>query len=723
MKRLFVLLFLLLLPVRLLLGEELVFQGHLSQEKMDQHKTQFKELEKSMPTTLYMVVSSHSGEIQSVLELAKELYAFREKSKCRFVVYINDEALGASGLLPFLADELYVSPTVAWGAIVSESQSALPINVLRSRIHGLITPSNPHEKELKELSSAMIDPELELAMLPEKKKGETLVLNQFQLKSLGLIQETLAFAEFSKRYQPQREKVAEAESVTSDRFAASLKEHVHFPADKPPRVGYIDLTNRQESISQATYIYFNRALKAYKESKPSAIILEMNSPGGEVFAAERISDALKEIDTQYGIPVICYINNWAISAGAMLAYSCRYIVVAKDASMGAAEPITIGGEGKPETASEKVNSALRTVFANRAKFFNRNPDIAEAMVDKDIILVKRHDKIMKLDSEDQIRKGGIDPDTIISPKGKLLTLNADQLIEFAAADYMLAPLSLPAITEKEQELGLYPFTKSPLSQIDYFKDVPDLKVEVFHMNWQTRFLAFLASPVVSSLLFMVMIISLYMELSSGGFGLAGAMALISLFLVLLSSFALEAIHWLEPILLVFGLVLIGLEVFFFPTLGILGLIGAIFMIMGLVGMMLPGLESFSYDGDTLNAAGEYVLTRLAWLSGSLLISLIAIAFLSRYMWPKISLFQKLILSEAKRSQAAVTGTLPPSPLTALPEIGATCVVTSALRPAGKVVVENEEYDALSTGNFIQEGAKVQVVRIEGAKVVVEEIYS
>ena len=85
--------------------------------------------------------------------------------------------------------------------------------------------------------------------------------------------------------------------------------------------------------------------------------------------------------------------------------------------MGAAEPLTMEGQ-KMEVASEKVNSALRADFANRASFFGRNPHIAEAMVDKDIILVLREGAIVRLDSDDQIHKGD-HPDQVISPKGKL----------------------------------------------------------------------------------------------------------------------------------------------------------------------------------------------------------------------------------------------------------------------------------------------------------------
>lgn len=502
-------------------------------------------------------------------------------------------------------------------------------------------------------------------------------------------------------------------------FDEELKKQVHFPEDKP-RIGYIALTDRDEAISQATWIRLTSALNHFKEKKPACIILELNSPGGEVFAAERMSDALKEIDSQYDIPIICYINNWAISAGALLAYSCRYIVIAKDASMGAAEPITVGAEGKPETASEKVNSALRSDFANRAKYFGRNPYIAEAMVDKDIILVQRHGEIIKLDSEDQIKRGGSDADIIVSPKGKLLTLNGEQLMQYGVANMVLQPERVFHLTSEEQKTGLVPIKKTPFAQIHYFADVPNLTLEIYQPGWQIRFLSFLSSPAISSLLFLVLILSIYMELSTGGFGVAGAFGLISLFLILLSSFALEAVHWLELILFIFGLFLLFLEILFFPTLGILGVVGAIFLIMAIGGMMLPGIGSVSFEGEALNAAGEYVLTRLAWLSGALLIGIAVITFLSRYMWPKAKMLQRIVLTEESRSQAAREGTLAPSILTELPPLGAEGVVAATLRPSGKVRIKGRDVDAISSGQFLEVGTIVTVTGIEGAKVIVEE---
>ena len=167
---------------------------------------------------------------------------------------------------------------------------------------------------------------------------------------------------------------------------AGVHARIPYRTDGPNTIGYLVIGDRVSGINQSTWLYVKTALDVYKQSRPLFLILELNTPGGEVYSAQLISDALKDLDTQYDIPVIAYVNNWAISAGAMIAYSCRFIAVAKDGSIGAAEPVIEDATGKMETASEKVNSALRADFANRAHFFGRNPYIAEAMVDKQMIL-------------------------------------------------------------------------------------------------------------------------------------------------------------------------------------------------------------------------------------------------------------------------------------------------------------------------------------------------
>ncbi len=467
--------------------------------------------------------------------------------------------------------------------------------------------------------------------------------------------------------------------------------HIHIKPDAENRVGKIKIDDRSSGISQATWIYVKNALDYYKKNPPAFIIMELNTPGGEVFAAQKISDALKDMDTQMDVPVVAYINNWAISAGAMLAYSSRYIAIAPDASMGAAEPVLQDpASGEMKTASEKVNSALRADFANRASFFGRNPYIAEAMVDKDLILVMRNKEIIKVDSESQIKPD----DILISPKGKLLTLNAKELIDYGVAD-------------------LYPAKKEPFLQYPFIKDIPHVVVDEYKMDWKTQFFVLLANPFVTSLLMLGLMLGLYMEFSHPGFGLPGLVALTSLFLLTLSSFALEIADWLEVILLLSGIALLLIDLFFLPTFGIAGSIGVLLFLAGLAGLVLPGIGTIDFEMDTytFNAAGEAFMNRLGWFLGTLLFGTICIFFLARYIVPSSKLLKKFVLE----------GNEQVSLKTNLPAVGTKGKAYSILRPAGKVEIDGALYDALSSGFMIEAGKQVIVVGYRESQLLVKEI--
>ena len=121
-----------------------------------------------------------------------------------------------------------------------------------------------------------------------------------------------------------------------------MEEHIHFNRGREANaIGYFYVGDHETSISESTWLYIKQGLKKdYNNNPPIFIILEFNTPGGEVFAAQKISDALKEMDTQYNIPVVADIIIGRFRRGAMLAYSCRYITGVKDGSMG-------GGAGFP----------------------------------------------------------------------------------------------------------------------------------------------------------------------------------------------------------------------------------------------------------------------------------------------------------------------------------------------------------------------------------------
>lgn len=490
-----------------------------------------------------------------------------------------------------------------------------------------------------------------------------------------------------------------------------LQSHIKFSQTEPNTIGHITIDDRSSGISDATWLYVKKALDYYKQKKPIFIVLELNTPGGEVFAAQKISDALKEMDIQDDIPVVAFINNWAISAGAMLAYSSRFIAITKDASMGAAEPVLASQTGELKEASEKVNSAMRADFANRARFFDRNPYIAEGMVDKDIILVSRNGEIIKVDSEAQMRTS----DILIKPKGKLLTLNAEQLIDYHVADLLLPPLKIAPITEQEREIGKWPASKMLLFQQPYFSQIPHATVDSYRMDWKTQFFVFLANPVISSLLLMGLMVGFYLEMSHPGFGLPGTLALVCLFLIILSNLSLQIANWLEVILLVSGLLIIIIDLLVLPTFGLLGIIGGILFLAGLFAIMLPGIGTVSYDLDsqTMNAAGEALINRFAWLSGTILLGALLIVLLARYVTPKVAKWSKLVLvgNEQEGFQASEYDKT---------AIGKTGVVLADLKPGGYILVDDKKHQAISLSGYIAKGEEVSVIGGQEESLIVKQ---
>lgn len=716
----------------------LSLKGYLSKEVVNKAKSSLETLHDGQQ--LIIEVNSTSGDLNAVLDLAKRIYELKAEKKVHVVVYIAENAIGPSGAIPFLADELYTSLFVSWGDVPLGTDNAVPTNLLRNRVTSLISSDNPKSELLRVLASGMTDSAIQivdnngwrisrdandLTHPVISVKGETLVVNQVQLQALGLVKESLSVDKFQKLFkftEAQAQASFETPSsqqqmaVSTSKLLESLKKHIKVNQEGPNQIGLIKIDDRTSGINQSTWLYVKAALAAYKESKPDFIILELNTPGGEVYAAQQISDALKEMDTQLNIPVVAYINNWAISAGAMLAYSCRYIVVVKDGAMGAAAPVIASETGEMKEASEKVNSALRADFANRARFFDRNPYIAEGMVDKDIILVLRHGQIIKVDTENQVKTTGPDPDVLIKAKGKLLTLNSEQLIEYGVADLMVQPKTLEGISAQELEKGEWPASKSLLFTAPFFKEIPQGTIKEYKPDWKTRFFMLLAHPIVSSILFLGMMVGFYMELNNPGVALPGSIAVICLFLIILSSFAQEIGNILELIFLVTGLMIFLVEIFVLPTFGLLGFFGVLLFIVGLFGLMLPGANNiaFEFDTQTLNAAGEAFMNQLVWLCGTIVVGTLLIALLARYVMPKFQMFNRFVLTGHEQDGYMAVDTLKD-----FPQKGAEGEVVATLRPGGKVIVSDKIYDAISTGGFIEKGTKVTVVDYDAGTMIVK----
>jgi membrane-bound serine protease (ClpP class) len=286
--------------------------------------------------------------------------------------------------------------------------------------------------------------------------------------------------------------------------------------------------------------YVARALKEAAQSNAAAAILDLDTPGGRVDAAERIVDAVRASP----IPVYAFVNPRAFSAGALIALAARGIYMTPGGVIGAATPV----DGSGTKAPEKYVSAMRAEFRALAEANGLDPKVAEAMVDETIEIPN------------------------LKPAGKLLTLSTGEALQVG-------------------------FAKGEVKDLDAMLAAVNLsgaQVTVVDPNWAELVVRFLTNPVVSPLLLSLGMLGLIFEIKTGAFGLGGLVSLASLGLFFGSHLLLGLAGWEEVLLLGVGLIALGVEVFLLPGFGVAGILGIVLiassMLLALVGAAPTGAD-------------------------------------------------------------------------------------------------------------------------------------
>lgn len=409
--------------------------------------------------------------------------------------------------------------------------------------------------------------------------------------------------------------------------------------------------DESEDMSYARFL--QKTFDKAKDENPQLIIVEINTPGGELSATFKIKDTLLEAT----VPTVCFINTHALSAGSLIALSCDKIAMAKGAVIGAATPVFATSEGM-EKAPEKVVSATRAAWRSAAEANNKNPNIAEAFVDDSVILTKK--------------QHGID-----KPKDKLLTLTTEEALKVSMADYQANTIT--EIIEKE---GMKSFAIAK-QQPDFFD----------------KFLAFFTNPTVAGLLLGLGMLALFFEVKVPGWGISGALGIALISIYFISLILLGATGWGAPALFAFGVLLLVLEFFVIPGFGFAGIIGF---------LSLLGSIFWSYQFSGVEDA-------LWVVSMSLLGILSGIFMLYKSLPYLMKKNQHIFLNEVLASDSQKINEKFQALLN---EQGLTL---TSLRPAGMIELNNQKVDAISQGEYIEKNEKVQVVQIEGTKVVVKKI--
>lgn len=146
-------------------------------------------------------------------------------------------------------------------------------------------------------------------------------------------------------------------------------------------------------------------------------------------------------------------------------------------------------------------------------------------------------------------------------------------------------------------------------------------------------------------------------------------------------------------LILFGLLMVIAEIIFVPGTTVVGIIGAGFMIAGVV-------SSFSYFGQQ---GGWMTLGATAVTSAFILYY----AFKAN-VWGKFSLKTSI---SSKVNEGEMIGM----------EAGLEGITISALRPSGKAEINEKTYEVKTNGSFVDAGTKIRVLKVNTNQIIVEPI--
>jgi membrane-bound serine protease (ClpP class) len=388
-------------------------------------------------------------------------------------------------------------------------------------------------------------------------------------------------------------------------------------------------------IHPASAEFITQAITGADADGAELLVLVLRTPGGLVDSTRDINTSIIEAET----PVAVYVGPSgarAASAGFLITIAADVAAMAPGTHIGAAHPVAGSGQPMDETMAEKAASDVAAYARSLAAQRGRNVELAEKAV---------------VDSQ------SFTEEEALAAEPPLIDLVVDDV------DALLAVLDERRVERWGGEVQVLRTRGASVQQVE--------------MNWRQRLLSAIAHPQIAVLLLSLGTLGLTVELWSPGAILPGVAGGLSL---LLAFFALQIlpVNYVGVLLLLFGLVLLVLEVFT-PTFGALAAGGVASMAFGLV-MLID------------SPAPEF---QLGW---SFILS--TVAALGTIVW--------LLVRLAVRAQLrpAVSGTAG-----MLAESGE---VIDAIAPGGggRVVTHGEIWSA-SAGQAIPRGARVKVVGIDG----------
>ncbi|MCW3804942.1 NfeD family protein [Plebeiibacterium marinum] len=428
----------------------------------------------------------------------------------------------------------------------------------------------------------------------------------------------------------------------------------------------------KREIGSTSWIHTQNAFEEANEINADVILLHLNTYGGQVIFADSIRTKILNSD----IPVHVFIDNNAASAGALISIACDSIYMRPGANIGAATVVNQSGEKMPDKYQSYMRSTIRataeahghdTIINGKdtTYIWKRDPHIAEAMVDESIYIA-----------------GIIDT-------GKILTFTTNEAIKNGFCE------------------GKAESIKEVIDILGY----KEYQLITYKPTFYSGLKGFLTNPIFHGILILIIIGGLYFELQSPGVGfplLASGIAAVLYFAPLYIDGL--AANW-EIILFVIGIVLIALEIFVVPGFGITGISGIILVFTGLT---LSLVDNVIFDFSGVPAV-ELLMALIIVSAGTFLSFLIGIP-LSQKLFSSGPLAKVALQTTQDINEGYISVDSEPAHL-----VDATGIAQTKLRPSGKVIINEESYDAVAEIGMIDKGENIKVTRYASGQLYVVKI--
>jgi membrane-bound serine protease (ClpP class) len=463
------------------------------------------------------------------------------------------------------------------------------------------------------------------------------------------------------------------DSISEPTYVESAPIVVDIPDTTTSDATLIYKFDLKSEIGPATWRTTSQSIDRAVEMNADLIIIHMNTYGGMVVAADSIRTKI----LQSPIPVYVFVDNNAISAGALIAIAADKIYMREGASIGAATVVNQTGEVVPDKYQSFMRSMMRATAEAHGKDtivtasgettyrWKRDPQVAEAMVDPSIVI----------------------PNVI--EEGKVLTLTTEEAISLR-------------------------FCEGRVERIDDIlkaNNITNFRIEEYVLSPLERIIQFLINPYLQGILIMIIIGGIYFELQTPGIGFPIAASVIAA-LLYFAPLYLEGLasNW-ELVIFFIGIILIAVEIFALPGFGFAGFAGIFLVVLGL---SLAMIDNIVFEWD-FTIGLLHLIRSICIVVGSAAVALVLSIIFGKSFLDNPNLGRVMLTAEQRSSD----GYLGVEDLSYL--LGTYGVARTMLRPSGKVEVEGRMYNAVCESGFIEQGNSIKVIRYETGQLYVKKV--